>query len=567
MIALDDLQIVAELICVGSERRFAFSAAAQIESAGHRQQQIVRHVAERVDADVRIGEEVLARAVDRRPIEREAERVHRVGAEDVVVAQRERLRQVVAAADGRRQHVVDQAERRRLTIRRRHVAAEQRMIAAPLVIELADGLTLVDFGTRRVVDAAARIGRRRQVAHDRERRLVVQRRADRVVREWRAKGERPASVAGRRRKRRPVAREHLRRRNERDVVRRRLARVGALISCEEEQLVVTDRTAQHAAVLVPVQSVVLARAVGVLRRERIGRIEIVIAQELERVAVHLVGSRTRDRVDGRARVHAVLRAERARLDLEFLERVGERQRQVGVVVRIVVRRAVEQICHARRLSPGDRDQLPALHAATRRDARRAVRLYGRSRERDQIYGIPAVERQRENALVFHHLSETGVARLDERRRRLHRDRLLNGAERQVHVDDRRVVDLQDDARAHVRFEARQVHVESIRSNRQVRQCVRSICVRDGRSLQTSIGLRRGHVGARQHAAAGVLHDAGDLSRRSGLRVEHHAGEYDGKTAANDTAQDALHQTSSDLSQMSGEYNRRPWPVKRSDIAL
>ena len=329
----------------------------------------------------------------------------------------------------------------------------------------------------------------------------------------------------------------------------------------------TDRTAQHAAVLVPVQSVVLARAVGVLRRERIGRIEIVIAQELERVAVHLVGSRTRDRVDGRARVHAVLRAERARLDLEFLQRVGERQRQVGVVVRIVVRRAVKQICHARRLSPGDRDQLPALHAATRRDARRAVRLHGRSRERDQIYGIPAVERQRENALVFHHLSETGVARLDERRRRLHRDRLLDGAERQVHVDDRRVVDLQDDARAHVRFEARQVHVESIRSNRQVRQCVRSICVRDGRSLQTSIGLRRGHVGARQHAAAGVLHDAGDLSRRSGLRVEHHAGEYDRETAAKHTAQDALHQTSSDRSQMSGEYNRRPWPVKRSDIAL
>jgi hypothetical protein len=39
---------------------------------------------------------------------------------------------------------------------------------------------------------------------------------------------------------------------------------------------------------------------------------------------------------------AVLRGQRARFDLELLHRVGERQRQVQVVERIVVGASVEQ---------------------------------------------------------------------------------------------------------------------------------------------------------------------------------------------------------------------------------
>ena len=208
-----------------------------------------------------------------------------------------------------------------------------------------------------------------------------------------------------------------------------------------------------------------------------------------------------------------------------------------------MRGPVEQVRDTGRLSARDRDQLPALHAAARRDARGPVRLHRRPGERDQIDRIATVERQRENALVPHDLPEAGIARLDERRRRLHLHGLFHRAERQFDVDHRRVADLQHETGAHVRLEAGKVHVQPIRPDRQIGQRVRTIRIGDGRPFQAGGGLRRGDVGPRQHAAARVLHDAGDLCRRSGLRMHQHARKQNRERAAGDIAQDALHQTS------------------------
>ena len=63
---------------------------------------------------------------------------------------------------------------------------------------------------------------------------------------------------------------------------------------------------------------------------------------------------------GAARVHAVLRRHRARLGAELLQRIGERQRQVQVVVRVVVHRAVEDIGDAERQPARQRVRLAAL---------------------------------------------------------------------------------------------------------------------------------------------------------------------------------------------------------------
>jgi hypothetical protein len=69
----------------------------------------------------------------------------------------------------------------------------------------------------------------------------------------------------------------------------------------------------------------------------------VVAQEPESATVQHVRPGLRHRIDGRSRMVTVLRRQRARLHLELLHRVGEGQRQVQVVVRVVVVAAVEHV--------------------------------------------------------------------------------------------------------------------------------------------------------------------------------------------------------------------------------
>ena len=127
----------------------------------------------------------------------------------------------------------------------------------------------------------------------------------------------------RRRERREIARQHRRRRHERDVRRRTPANRRALIRAEEEQPVPQDRTAQRAAELVPLEAVVIPLAVGADRRERARGVEPMVAEELEGIPREPVGARLGHGVDRRRRLEAVLRGEAARRDAELLERVRE----------------------------------------------------------------------------------------------------------------------------------------------------------------------------------------------------------------------------------------------------
>ena len=161
-------------------------------------------------------------------------------------------------------------------------------------------------------------------------------------------------------------------------------------------------------------------------RERVRRVEAPVAQELEHIAGDAVGARLGHRVDRGARVHPVLGVEPARRDAELLQRVREGERQVQVVLRVVVHGAVEQVRHAEGLAAGDRD----AHAAGHRPVRRLRDLHGRARDHHELDRVPAVERQREDLLVADDVADAGALDVDQRRGPLDGDGLLERADRQ-----------------------------------------------------------------------------------------------------------------------------------------
>ena len=270
------------------------------------------------------------------------------------------------------------------------------------------------------------------------------RRIDAVVDEAAGQGSLCAAVAGRRGERGEVASQHRRGRRVADDRRRVALFDAALVAAEQEQLVLHDRRAQRAAKLIAVQIVLL-------RREVVALVEAVVAVELERVAVDLVRSGLGHQVDRRGGMVAVPRRQRAGLDLELLQRVGKRRRQVQVVERIVVRPAVHDVGDAVGLAAGHRDRhgrevLVGVEVAGRRGRRQ-------SRQEDQLGRLAAVQRQLHDALIVDHLSDAGVLGFDQRGVRRHRDLLADRADGERHVDLGIRADLQHDAVPHVGVEA------------------------------------------------------------------------------------------------------------------
>ena len=165
------------------------------------------------------------------------------------------------------------------------------------------------------------------------------------------------------------------------------------------------RAAERAAELVALQAV--AR-----RREEVARVEVIVADELEDVAAERVGARLGDQVHRRRGVVAVARRQRAGLDLELLQRVGERRRQVQVVERIVVGAAVHDVGDAVGLAAGDRDRdgrvvLVGVEVARRRGRRQPG-------QEDQLGRLAAVQRNLGDLLVVDDLPDAGGARFDGR---------------------------------------------------------------------------------------------------------------------------------------------------------
>jgi hypothetical protein len=162
---------------------------------------------------------------------------------------------------------------------------------------------------------------------------------------------------------------------------------------------------------------------------------------------------------------------------------------------------------------GDGECLTAgtpLHAAARGIQRG---LWARRhRERDQVRRVPAVERQLLDPFVVDDGTDRRASRLDQWSAASTATCFRQLAERQRHVDDGIRIDGEGDACLCVGSESRQLGFEPIRPNRQIGQRVIPALVADRAADESSIGLRGGHVDARQHAAAFISDRARDLGR-------------------------------------------------------
>ena len=179
------------------------------------------------------------------------------------------------------------------------------MVAAQLNVGAANVMPFVTIVGHRERDLAARVGGRRKLLDEIQRGGAEPRRIDAVADEPGAERD-LAPLARGRGERREVAHQHRRRRDECDVVRRRLASLRALIRGEEEHLVSNHRSAERAAELVAFQAIVAPLAVWADRRKGARGIEALVANELEPIAREAIGARLGDGVHRRGRVHAAL---------------------------------------------------------------------------------------------------------------------------------------------------------------------------------------------------------------------------------------------------------------------
>jgi hypothetical protein len=107
-------------------------------------------------------------------------------------------------------------------------------------------------------------------------------------------------------------------------------------------------------------------------------------------------------------VDAVLRGEAAGRDAKLLERVGKRQREIDVFLRVIVRRAIERVADAGRQPAGDGN----ADAARRRAVRRLRGLHRRTRENEQVGDLAALQRQLDDPLLFDHRTDARAADID-----------------------------------------------------------------------------------------------------------------------------------------------------------
>src|SRR5262249_28239803 len=159
-------------------------------------------------------------------------------------------------------------------------AAEHGVVCTELIVDATDVLSLVAVVRRAVGNLAAWIVRLRQKARHLQRSGTEPRRIDPIIDKPSAEIDRAALTCSGGEPR-EVAGQHRRSRNKGNEVRRRLTGSGALVAAKEEHPVADDRSADGAAVLIPLQPVVELLSVRTNRGKRALRIEMPVAKKLE----------------------------------------------------------------------------------------------------------------------------------------------------------------------------------------------------------------------------------------------------------------------------------------------
>ena len=227
----------------------------------------------------------------------------------------------------------------------------------------------------------------------------------------------------------------------------------------------------------------------------------------------------------------------ARRHAEFLQRIGEGERQVGVVVEVAVQRAIERVGHAGAQATRDRDR----HAVIAIEVRQHLaRIHRRSGQHDQIGDVATLQRKLDDLRLLDDIADARRTDVDERRRAFDGDGLLETAHGEHDVDRRHAAYLQHDAGLSVGSESLQRDVQPVGAGRQVRQHVRSIGLRDHAAGESCVGLRDGHADTGEHPAALVAHRAIELRGR--LRARDAVGREQREDDHKDTTDGVLHHT-------------------------
>ena len=224
------------------------------------------------------------------------------------------------------------------------------------------------------------------------------------------------------------------------------------------------------------------------------RVELAIAQVLERPAVKAVGARARDDVDDGAGVVAVGGAVVAGLDAEFLQRVRKREALVLLEIRVRVARAVEPV-----------GVLP-LTGAVGRDAHRAGDGFGRlvadrahhraRNQRLQPRNFAARDRQLDDARVIDDLGNGRGADVHLRRLTRHRDRLRQLTEFERDGQGQALIGRQHDAFPPERAESHKLGRNRIARWTQRRKTVAPVrtrhgCLREPRAASVAVTVAPG----------------------------------------------------------------------------
>ena len=202
---------------------------------------------------------------------------------------------------------------------------------------------------------------------------------------------------------------------------------------------------------------------------------------------------------------AISGGQRACLHLEFLQRIGKRRRQVEIVERVVVGRAVHDVGHAVGLPTRHRDgdrRIVLVGVEVRR--RRAGR---QTRQEDELGGLTPVQGHFNDALIVDDLAHAGRSGLDERRPRRYRHRLGQLPDVQLHIDRRIRLHLQDDAVLDIGGEPLEREAQCVGADRQVRQHVGTVLVGEHGAERAGRCLRRRDLDAWQDESRPVTHGA------------------------------------------------------------
>ena len=292
-------------------------------------------------------------------------------------------------------------------------------------------------------------------------------------------------------------------------------RDGALIAAEEEQLVLDDGAADDAAELIALQRV----AVG---GEIVLGVEVVVAEEVEDRAVEGIGSGARDDVDDRAGMEAVLRGEAGGLHAEFLNGIGEWERQVHVGERVGVVGAVHQVLGLGALAAGDgeRDFAGIVLGA---DVVARGRGGGGAGKQNQVRRLPAVEGNVDHALRVDDLRYGLILGLHHGGRGVHLDGLGGSAHFEADVNAQVVADLDDDAGLHEGLKSLLADAELIRSHGKVGKAVSAVGSAGDGALQSGVGLGGFDLGAGDDSSIGVGDGALDLAAADRLGMQSRGG--------------------------------------------